>query len=52
MNRQDTRERGLPAAGFTWQPVPVAAVAIDDAFWSSRLEINRERTIPFQYAQC
>jgi DUF1680 family protein len=52
MNRQDTRERGLPSAGFTWQPVPVAAVVIDDTFWSSRLAINRERTIPFQYTQC
>ncbi|MDB5074921.1 MAG: hypothetical protein JWO42_1100, partial [Chloroflexi bacterium] len=49
MNQQDPRE---PAAGRMWQPVPVAAVTIDDAFWSSRLEINRERTIPFQYAQC
>ncbi|HVA92862.1 MAG TPA: beta-L-arabinofuranosidase domain-containing protein, partial [Chloroflexota bacterium] len=28
------------------------SVLIDDPFWSPRLRINRERTIPFQYAQC
>lgn len=37
---------------FIWRAAPVADVAIDDAFWSPRLRINRERTIPFQYRQC
>ncbi|MGH2409114.1 MAG: glycoside hydrolase family 127 protein [Chloroflexota bacterium] len=39
-------------AGFAWRPAPLADVVIDDAFWSPRLRVNRERTIPFQYAQC
>jgi DUF1680 family protein len=45
-------EGNAAAAGFVWQPVPVAKVVIDDPFWLPRLEINRERTIPFEYAQC
>jgi DUF1680 family protein len=38
--------------GFAWRPVPIASVEIDDPFWLPRLTINREQTIPFQYAQC
>ncbi len=33
-------------------PVSWAQVAIDDGFWSPRMEINRSRTIPHQYMQC
>jgi DUF1680 family protein len=32
--------------------VPLSNVTIEDAFWSPRLEINREKTIPFEYTQC
>lgn len=32
-------------------PVPFTAVAIDDPFWSRRLEVNREVTIPTEYDQ-
>jgi DUF1680 family protein len=36
----------------TWRPVALQDVTIDDAFWSPRLRINREQTIPHQYRQC
>ncbi len=39
-------------SGISWQPAPLTSVFIDDAFWSPRLQINREKTIPYQYAQC
>ena len=32
-------------------PVPFTAVTIDDPFWSRRLEVNREVTIPTEYDQ-
>lgn len=41
-----------PSAGPKEQPIPFTRVTIDDSFWSSRLKTNRERTIPFEYAQC
>lgn len=52
VNTGDTAGRHTGAVGFTWTPVRLMDVAIDDAFWHRRLQINRERTIPFQYAQC
>ncbi|NLY30972.1 MAG: glycoside hydrolase family 127 protein [Firmicutes bacterium] len=33
-------------------PVSVAQVAIDDGFWSQRIETNRTKTIPHEYKQC
>ncbi len=36
----------------TFIPVPLTAVTIDDVFWSPRIRVNRERSIPHQYAQC
>ncbi len=45
-------EPALVNTGRPWRPARVADVVIDDPFWSPRLRINRERTIPFQYAQC
>ncbi len=33
-------------------PVSLARVTIDDAFWSSRMETNRLKTIPHEYKQC
>jgi DUF1680 family protein len=32
-------------------PLPLNAVTINDAFWSPRIEIVRDHTIPFQYTQ-
>lgn len=34
------------------QPVEFSRVVIDDPFWSPRIEVNRERTIPHEYQQC
>ncbi|MGI4790535.1 MAG: beta-L-arabinofuranosidase domain-containing protein, partial [Janthinobacterium lividum] len=31
---------------------PLKAVTIDDTFWSERQRVNREATIPAEYAQC
>ncbi|MGH2346025.1 MAG: glycoside hydrolase family 127 protein, partial [Chloroflexota bacterium] len=47
-----TSEDAAATSRFAWRPVKIADVAIDDAFWLPRLRINRERTIPFEYAQC
>ena len=35
-----------------FQPVPFSKVVIDDTFWSPRLRINREKTIPHIYHMC
>lgn len=35
-----------------FSPLPLASVTIDDAFWASRLRVNRERTIPWILKQC
>lgn len=45
-------EPSLVNTNLPWRPARLADVVIEDAFWSPRLRINRERTIPFQYAQC
>jgi uncharacterized protein len=37
---------------FAWKPVPLTDVRIDDEFWSPRLRITREQTIPYEYRQC
>ncbi|HXF61937.1 MAG TPA: glycoside hydrolase family 127 protein [Caldilineaceae bacterium] len=37
---------------YKLQPVPFTAVAIDDAFWSPRLETNRTVTIPYDFKKC
>src|SRR5437762_2012213 len=39
-------------SGFAWKPVPLTDVRIEDEFWSPRLRINREQTIPYEYRQC
>ncbi len=36
---------------IAWTPVPHVRVTVDDAFWSPRLAVNRERTIPYEYGQ-
>ena len=35
-----------------YTPVPLEQVTIDDAFWAPRLQVNRERTLPFELQQC
>ncbi|MBM7587353.1 DUF1680 family protein [Bacillus pakistanensis] len=34
------------------KPLSFTNVVIDDAFWSPRIQVNREQTIPHQYVQC
>ncbi|MBB2480716.1 glycoside hydrolase family 127 protein [Bacillus sp. APMAM] len=34
------------------RPVSFSNVVINDAFWSPRIQVNREQTIPHQYKQC
>jgi uncharacterized protein len=45
-------EPALVKSALPWRPARIADVVIDDHFWSPRLRINRESTIPFQYTQC
>jgi len=45
-NRGDAQNPAL------FSPVQFTQVTIDDAFWSPKLQINRERTIPHIYQQC
>lgn len=33
-------------------PVPFTAVRIGDAFWTKRMQVNRERTMHIEYQQC
>src|SRR5438270_1157903 len=35
-----------------FKPVPFSKVTIEDAFWASRLQVNREKTIPHIYRMC
>jgi len=42
---------GVGTRQAPWCPVPFTDVTIDDQFWAPRLQLNRERTIPFQYKQ-
>ncbi len=41
-----------PAADYPIRPVPFTAVAIDDAFWSPRLETNRRVTVRHDFDKC
>ena len=48
----DTLAQCLTQNGFAWTPVSWKAVTIDDAFWTPRLDVNRERAFPeFAYSQ-
>jgi len=40
------------AADYAIRPVPFTAVAIDDAFWSPRLETNRRVTLRHNFDKC
>ncbi|HEX8219496.1 MAG TPA: glycoside hydrolase family 127 protein [Chloroflexia bacterium] len=38
--------------GYPVQPVPFAAVRLDDPFWAARIETNRSATIPIAFEKC
>jgi DUF1680 family protein len=40
------------SADYPVRPVPFTAVAIEDAFWSPRLETNRRVTVQHNFAKC
>ena len=40
------------ANGSDIEPVPFTRVHIDDAFWTPRLEINRQVTVPYCFQKC
>jgi uncharacterized protein len=46
------RPADAPAADYPIRPVPFTAVAIDDAFWSPRLETNRRVTVRHDFDKC
>jgi hypothetical protein len=48
----DARPAEPPAADYPIRPVPFTAVAIDDAFWSPRLETNRRVTVRHDFDKC
>ncbi len=35
-----------------YEPVPFTQITVDDRFWSPRLRVNREHTLPHIYQQC
>jgi DUF1680 family protein len=41
-----------PGEHTTWMPVPFTRVAVEDAFWAPRIEVNRRVTLPIEYEQC
>jgi DUF1680 family protein len=48
----ESRAAQAPAADYPIQPVPFTAVAIEDGFWSPRLETNRRVTLRHNFAKC
>jgi DUF1680 family protein len=42
----------MTSAVYPFQPVPFTQVSIQDAFWSSRIETNRNVTIPYDFQKC
>ena len=42
----------MRASSPTFTPVPFTQITIEDSFWSPKLRVNRERTIPHIYQQC
>ncbi len=51
MTHPQEHEGAVATKPARWRSVPFTAVTIDDQFWAPRLQLNRERTIPFQYKQ-
>ena len=41
-----------PKMDYPYQPIPFNKVHVDDPFWSPRLDINQQITIPFCFNQC
>jgi len=41
----------VQTAASAIQPVPFTKVKIEDSFWSPRIKVNREQTLPVEYAQ-
>jgi len=50
VTRVTTMETTTQARRFS--PVPFTQVRIEDNFWSPRIRVNRERTLPAEYRQC
>jgi DUF1680 family protein len=48
----EARPAEAPASDYPIRPVPFTAVAIEDAFWSPRLETNRRVTLRHNFAKC
>jgi hypothetical protein len=46
------RAAAAPAGDYPIRPVPFTAVAIDDGFWSPRLETNRAVTVRHDFDKC
>jgi len=44
--------QGPDKGEYLIQPVPFTQVHINDDFWSSRIETNRQVTIPYAFEQC
>ncbi len=42
----------MTSAVYPFQPVPFTRVRIQDAFWSPRIETNRNVTIPYDFQKC
>jgi DUF1680 family protein len=40
------------AGDYPFQPVPFTAVQVQDAFWSPRLETNRQTTVWYDFQKC
>lgn len=41
-----------PKKDYPFQPIPFNKVHVDDPFWSPRLDINQQITIPFCFEKC
>jgi len=35
-----------------YSPTPFTSITIEDSFWTSKLEVNRQNTLPIEYQQC
>ena len=49
---QPTTTNTPTAPDYPVQPVPFAAVRLDDPFWTPRIETNRATTIPLAFEKC
>ncbi|MFH0796492.1 MAG: beta-L-arabinofuranosidase domain-containing protein [Candidatus Omnitrophota bacterium] len=42
----------MPKSMKRFTPVKFTDVVIDDSFWTPRIRVNREETLPYEYEQC